>query len=92
MAHKKSGWTAKNIHDSPWQRLWVKKFAGEKVIEWNIIVRQRWTKFYPWVGTRIWKDYTIFSVSNWEVYFTEKRQLKFNWRTYRNVFVNVKVA
>ena len=89
MAHKKSGWTAQNVHDSPWQRLWIKKYAGQRVVSWNILVRQRWTKWCPWNWTEMWKDFTIFAVSDWIVYFTEKRQLKFNWRVYRDIFVHV---
>lgn len=90
MAHKKSWWIAQNIKDSPWQRLWVKKYAWEKVISWNIIIRQRGTKYFPWEWVQIWKDHTIFSVIEWTVYFTEKKQAKFDWRIFKDTIVHVR--
>ncbi len=90
MAHKKSWWTAQNVHDSPGQRLWIKKYAGEAVIAWNILARQRGNKFYPWAWVWMWKDHTLYALVDWVVYFTEKRQLKFNWRVYRDVFLHIK--
>lgn len=90
MAHKKSWWTAQNVHDSPGQRLWIKKFAGQAVIAWNILARQRGNKYYPWAWVWMWKDHTLYALVPWVVYFTEKRQLKFNWRVYRNVFLHLK--
>jgi len=89
MAHKLAWWTAKNIKDSKWQRLWIKKFWWEKVKSWNIIVRQRWTKWHPWKWVWMWKDFTIFAIQDWVVEFTIKRKMKFNWRTYKNTVVNV---
>ncbi len=47
MAHKKGGGSSGNVHDSPGQRLGVKKFGGELVRPGNIIVRQRGTRFHP---------------------------------------------
>lgn len=91
MAHKKSWWTAQNIHDSPWQRLWVKKFAGQKVLAGNILVRQRWTKWHPWNWVWIWRDHTVFATIDWVVSFTEKKLIKFNWRIYKDIFVHVTI-
>ena len=62
MAHKKGGGSSKNNHDSPGQRLGVKKFGGELVVPGNIIVRQRGTKFHPGNNVGIGKDHTIFSL------------------------------
>lgn len=90
MAHKKSWWTAQNIHDSPWQRLWIKKFWGQKVIAWNIIARQRGTKWRPWEWTWIWKDHTIYARIDWIVHFAERKMIKFNWRVYKDIFIIVK--
>ena len=61
MAHKKGGGSARNVHDSPGQRLGVKKFGGEAVRAGNIIVRQRGTKFLPGRNVGIGKDHTIFA-------------------------------
>ncbi len=89
MATKKSWWIAQNIKDSPWQRLWVKRYAWESVNPWNIIIRQRVTKYYPWDWVLMWRDHTIFAVEVWTVHCTEKRQTKFYWRVYRDTFVHV---
>ncbi len=40
MSHVKAGGTAKDVHDSPGQRLGVKLFGGAKVKTGQIIVRQ----------------------------------------------------
>ena len=89
MAHKLAWWTAKNTRDSKWQRLWVKKFWWESAIKWNIIIRQRWTKWHPWTWVMMWKDFTIFAVIDWIVTYSIERKMKFNWRTYKNTVVSV---
>lgn len=89
MATKKAGWTAKNLRDSPGQRLGVKLFGGQSAKSGNVIVRQRGTKWHPGTGVQMWKDFTIFAVTDWVVQFTEKKQMKFNWRIYKDIFVNV---
>ena len=61
MAHKKGGGSARNVHDSPGQRLGVKKFGGEAVRAGNIIVRQRGTKFFPGRNVGMGKDHTLFA-------------------------------
>ena len=61
MAHKKGGGSARNVHDSPGQRLGVKKFGGEVVRAGNIIVRQRGTKFLPGQNVGMGTDHTIFA-------------------------------
>jgi len=72
MAHIKSGGTTKGNRDSNAKRLGVKKFAGEKVIPGNIIIRQTGTKFHPGTGTDIGKDFTIFAVKEGIVKFNKK--------------------
>ncbi|MFQ5576673.1 MAG: 50S ribosomal protein L27 [Anaerolineae bacterium] len=62
MAHKKGGGSSRNVHNSPGQRLGVKKFGGEAVRAGNIIVRQRGTKFYPGHNVGLGRDHTIFSL------------------------------
>ena len=47
MAHTKSAGSVKGNKDSISKRLGVKVFGGQKVINGNIIVRQRGTKFHP---------------------------------------------
>ena len=69
MAHIKSGGTTKGNRDSIAKRLGVKKYAGEKVINGNIIMRQRGSKFHPGNGTSMGNDYTIFAIKEGTVQF-----------------------
>ncbi len=62
MAHKKGGGSSRNNHDSPGQRLGVKKFGGEAVVPGNIIIRQRGTHFHPGNNVGIGRDHTIFAL------------------------------
>lgn len=76
MAHKKGGGSARNVHDSPGQRLGVKKFGGEAVRAGNIIVRQRGTKFLPGNNVGLGKDHTIFAKIDGFVKFENVRRDK----------------
>lgn len=69
MAHKKGGGSSRNVHDSPGQRLGVKKFGGEHVCPGNIIVRQRGTKFLPGNNVGLGRDHTIFALIDGYVKF-----------------------
>jgi len=69
MAHKKGGGSSRNNHDSPGQRLGVKKFGGEVVRPGNIIIRQRGTKFHPGNNVGMGKDHTIFALIDGYVKF-----------------------
>ncbi len=69
MAHKKGGGSSRNVHDSPGQRLGVKKFGGEQVCPGNIIVRQRGTKFLPGNNVGLGRDHTIFALIDGYVKF-----------------------
>ncbi|HPS65762.1 MAG TPA: 50S ribosomal protein L27 [Ignavibacteria bacterium] len=72
MAHKKGLGSSKNGRDSNSQRLGVKKFGGEVVKSGNIIVRQRGTRFIPGINVGLGRDYTIFSLIDGKVKFTDK--------------------
>lgn len=72
MAHKKGLGSTKNGRDSNAQRLGIKKFGGEVVKAGNIIARQRGTKFMPGKNVGLGKDYTIFSLIEGKVLFTNK--------------------
>lgn len=69
MAHKTSGGSTQNVHDSPGQRLGIKRFGGEIVQPGHIIVRQRGTRFYPGVGVDMGRDFTIFATTTGRVRF-----------------------
>ena len=89
MAHKKAQWSTSNWRDSQAKRRWVKKFGGESVISGNIIVRQKWNKFWAWTGVSQGKDYTLYAVSEGRVTFTERKRTKFDWNVYRDIYVSV---
>jgi len=61
MAHKKGGGSSRNGRDSNAQRLGVKKYAGERVLSGNIIVRQRGTRLKPGLNVDVGKDDTLFA-------------------------------
>jgi large subunit ribosomal protein L27 len=64
MAHKKGGGSVRNGRDSNAQRLGVKKYAGEKVLSGNILVRQRGTHIKPGLNVGIGTDDTLFAKMN----------------------------
>ncbi len=61
MAHKKAGGSSRNGRDSAGQRLGVKRYAGQKVLAGNILVRQRGTKLHPGNNVGLGRDYTIYA-------------------------------
>lgn len=63
MAHKKGGGSSRNGRDSKSKRLGVKKFAGEKVLSGNILVRQRGTRVKPGENVGCGRDYTLFATA-----------------------------
>jgi len=61
MAHKKGGGSSRNGRDSNAQRLGVKRYAGQKVISGNILVRQHGTHIKPGVNVGRGSDDTLFA-------------------------------
>ncbi len=74
MAHKSSQGSTQNVHDSPGQRLGVKRFGGQKVWPGCVIVRQRGTRFHPGRGVGIGRDFTIFATAEGVVEFAGTRR------------------
>ena len=62
MAHKKGQGSSRNGRYSNGQRRGVKKYAGEKVVAGNILVRQVGTKFHPGRNVGMGSDYTLFAL------------------------------
>ena len=89
MAHKKAQWSTNNGRDSNAKRLWVKVFGNMEVRSGNIIVRQKWNKFWPSEGVSQGNDFTLFATKDWVVKFSEKRKVRFDWRVYRDIYVSV---
>ncbi len=69
MAHKKGGGSSRNGRDSNSQRLGVKKYAGQKVISGNILVRQRGTRIKPGQNVGRGSDDTLFATTEGVVVF-----------------------
>lgn len=69
MAHKKGQGSSRNGRDSNGQRRGVKKFAGQKVIAGNILVRQVGTKFQAGRNVGTGSDYTLFALTDGVVEF-----------------------
>lgn len=69
MAHKKGGGSSRNGRDSQSQRLGVKKYAGERVLSGNILVRQRGTRIHPGLNVARGGDDTLFAIAEGIVMF-----------------------
>ncbi len=73
MAHKKGGGSSRNGRDSNAQRLGVKKYAGQKVLSGNILVRQRGTRIKPGQNVGRGSDDTLFATIEGVVVFESLR-------------------
>lgn len=62
MAHKKGQGSSRNGRDSKAQRRGVKRYAGERVIAGNILVRQVGNRFFPGKGVGQGSDFTLFAL------------------------------
>ena len=74
MAHKKGVGSSRNGRDSNPNRLGVKRYAGEKVLAGNILVRQRGTRFHPGNNVGRGRDDTLFAKANGIVKFENLRR------------------
>lgn len=89
MSKVKAGGAAKNVHDSPGQRLGVKLFGGQKVKTGQIIVRQTGLTKRAGKGTFISRNYTIHAAKDGVVKYTERRVRRFTGKTVRRTEVIV---
>ena len=90
MSHVKAGGTAKNIHDSPGQRLGVKLFGGEKVKTGQVIIRQVGMTKRPGVGTSMSRNFTIHATRDGVVSYTKRRVRLFTGRSVSRTEVSVR--
>ena len=81
MSHVKAGGTAKNVHDSPGQRLGVKRFGGQKVNEGEVLVRQVGQTKVPGPGTFVSRDFTIHAAKAGVVAFKKIRTRRFTGKS-----------
>ncbi len=77
MAHKKGQGSTRNGRDTAGKRLGIKKFAGQKVIPGNILVRQRGTTFHPGKGVGVGRDYTLFAIDEGLVSFVKRQNRQY---------------
>ncbi|MFO0970798.1 MAG: 50S ribosomal protein L27 [Candidatus Saccharimonadales bacterium] len=90
MSHVKAGGSAKNLKDSPGQRLGVKRYGGQKVKTGEVIVRQVGMTKRSGEGTFISKNFTIHAAKDGVVEFTKKKVKTFTGRSVPRVEVSVK--
>ena len=74
MAHKKGVGSSRNGRDSNPNRLGVKRYAGQRVVAGNILIRQRGTKFHPGNNVGRGKDDTLFATADGVVTFENLRR------------------
>lgn len=78
MAKTKSAGSTRLGRDSRPKYLGVKVFAGQRVKEGQIIVRQRGTKFLPGKNVKRAKDDTLYAQKEGKVVFLTKRKTRFD--------------
>ena len=89
MSHVKAGGTAKNVHDSPGQRLGVKLSGGAQVKTGQVIVRQVGMTKRPGPGTTISRNFTIHAKRDGVVTFKTRRVRRFSGKTVPRTEVSV---
>jgi large subunit ribosomal protein L27 len=77
MAHTKSQGSVKGNRDSRPKSLGIKVYGGQKVINGNIIVRQKGSQFKPADGVRMGKDFTLYAIKDGVVDFKTKLGKRF---------------
>ena len=78
MSTKLSAGKASRTGDSNPQFLGVKKYAGEKVQNGNIIMRQRGSTIIAGAGVRTAQDYTLYAIVDGKVQYSRTRKVGFN--------------
>ncbi|HLB66841.1 MAG TPA: 50S ribosomal protein L27 [Candidatus Saccharimonadales bacterium] len=89
MSHVKAGGTAKNVHDSPGQRLGVKLFGGEKVKTGQVIVRQVGMNKRAGKGTFLARNFTIHAKKDGVVHYKQRKVRLFSGKTVPRTEVTV---
>ena len=89
MSHVKAGGTAKNVHDSPGQRLGVKIYGGSKVKVGQVIVRQVGMTKRGGKGTKVSRNFTIHAAKDGVVQYKTRRVRLFTGRSVPRTEVTV---
>ena len=89
MSHVKAGGTAKNVHDSPGQRLGIKLYGGEAVKVGQVIVRQVGMTKRPGPGTKMSRNFTIHAAIDGTVGYKQRKVRLFSGKSVRRTEVSV---
>ncbi len=89
MSKTKAGGTAKNIHDSPGQRLGLKVVGGQNVKTGDVLVRQVGLTKRAGIGTFLSRDFTIHAAKDGVVKFNSRRVRRFSGRSVPRTEVTV---
>jgi large subunit ribosomal protein L27 len=89
MSHVKAGGTAKNVHDSPGQRLGVKIYGGSKVKVGQVIVRQVGMNKRGGKGTKVSRNFTIHAAKDGIVQYKTRQVRLFTGRSVPRTEVTV---
>lgn len=89
MSHVKAGGTAKNVKDSPGQRLGVKLYGGQAVKTGQVIVRQVGMTKRAGKGTLLSRNFTIHAAKDGTVVYTERKVRTFSGKSVRRTEVTV---
>ena len=85
MSKVKAGGSTKNNHDSPGQRLGVKRFGGHKVSTGEVLVRQIGRSKVAGDGTFMSRNFTIHAARDGVVTYNQRKLKRFTgktvWRT-----------
>lgn len=89
MSKVKAGGSSKNVHDSPGQRLGVKRFGGQKVNAGEVLVRQVGETKQAGPGTYLSRNFTIHAAKDGVVGFRQVKTRRFTGKTERRTQVVV---
>ncbi len=89
MSKVKAGGAAKNVHDSPGQRLGVKLSGGQSVKTGQVIVRQVGMTKRAGSGTFMSRNFTIHAARDGTVKFVSRRVRRFSGRSVPRTEVRV---
>lgn len=89
MSKVKAGGSSKNVHDSPGQRLGVKRFGGQKVNAGEVLVRQVGATKQAGDGTYMSRNFTIHAARDGVVGFKQIKTRRFTGKTARRTQVVV---
>ncbi len=81
MSKVKAGGSSKNVHDSPGQRLGVKRFGGQSVRTGEVLVRQVGATKKAGPGTYLSRNYTIHAAKDGVVGFKKAKIRRFSGKT-----------